>query len=148
MKTRAQVTRSEAGKAWVAVADNGGCGRCHEAGGCKSGLLNQVTGRPGGRTFAVDNGLGLSAGDWVELEIRDGDLWRSAAWAYGGPLVSLLVGAAGGTLVFRAQLAPDAGALVGAVAGIIGWYCVSRVVGFRAPKILVSRSRGHCQNDP
>lgn len=86
----------------------GGCGRCHEKGGCGGQQLTQMfCASP--KIYRVDNSLGLGVGARVTLAIAAGSVRRTANLAYGVPLTATIVGAALGTL-----LAGDFGGILGA----------------------------------
>lgn len=94
VRVEAVVTRVEGALAWVqAIREEGGCGRCHEPGGCRTGMLNDVLGARC-QEYAVDNALAASVGARVWVEVPDGLPLRAAGWAYGLPLLGLLCGAA------------------------------------------------------
>ncbi|MDR1349623.1 MAG: SoxR reducing system RseC family protein [Zoogloeaceae bacterium] len=99
-------------------AIGGGCGRCHEAGGCGSAHLTQMFClRP--RRYRVLNPMDAPVGAQVMVVLPAGTLRRSVRLAYGLPLLALFAGAAVGDMA-----ADDAGAAVGAVCGLIlawGW---------------------------
>lgn len=123
MRVEAVVMRVEGSLAWVKVSPDGaGCGRCHEPGGCRTEMLSDMLGARC-REYAVDNGLHAGTGARVAIEVADGLPLRAAAWAYGLPLLALLVGAAVG----RWLLATDVGSAVGAGLGmLLAWVAVGR----------------------
>jgi sigma-E factor negative regulatory protein RseC len=91
-----------------------GCGRCHERGGCGGNNIGQMfCGAP--RTFRVLNSGHSAVGDQVDIAIADGAVRRSAALAYGFPLLALFVGALGGS-----ELAGETGAIIGALIALLG----------------------------
>jgi sigma-E factor negative regulatory protein RseC len=91
----------------------GGCGRCHEKGGCGGQQLTQMfCSSP--RTYRVDNAFGAIIGDRVTVAIAAGSVRRTANLAYGVPLASGIVGALLGT-----PLGGDLGAIVGAAVGLV-----------------------------
>jgi sigma-E factor negative regulatory protein RseC len=90
----------------------GGCGRCHEKGGCGGQQLTQMfCGGP--KTYRVDNIVGANVGDRVTVAIAAGSVRRTANLAYGVPLVAAIVGA-----LFGTPLGGDLGAILGAAAGV------------------------------
>lgn len=93
--------------------DDTGCGRCHEPGGCGGNTMSQLfCSTP--RTFRVLNRGPATIGDRVTVVIAEGAVRRSAALAYGVPLLALLAGALGGSL-----LAGEIGAMAGAACGVL-----------------------------
>lgn len=122
VRVEAVVTRVEGTQAWVRVTgEEGGCGRCHEPGGCRTGMLNEVLGARC-QEYAVLNGLAASAGSRVWVEVPDGLPLRAAGWAYGMPVLALLVGAAGGQLL-GGELLSAAGAATGL---LLAWWMIGR----------------------
>lgn len=96
----------------VVEVEAGGCGRCHEKGGCGGQQLTQMfCSSP--KTYRVDNAFGANVGDRVTVAIAAGSVRRTANLAYGVPLTATIIGAALGT-----PLAGDAGAMVGAGIGL------------------------------
>lgn len=93
--------------------EHGGCGRCHEEGGCGGQQLTQMF-CSGPKTYSVDNQLGARLGEQVTIAIADGSVRRTANLAYGVPLTAAIAGAALG-----APLGGDAGAILGAGAGLV-----------------------------
>ena len=97
----------------VVQMDEAGCGRCDEPGGCGGhniGRMLCVT----PRTFRVLNTGQASIGTRVTVVIAEGAVRRSAAFAYGIPLLFLFIGAVGGTVV-----AGEIGAIAGSVGGLL-----------------------------
>jgi sigma-E factor negative regulatory protein RseC len=101
--------------------DEAGCGRCHEDGGCGGNNLGKMLcSTP--RTFRVLNPGKAAVGDSVRVAIADGAVRRSAAYAYGLPLLALFGGALGG-----ASLAGDLGSIFGGVGGLLAaWFGLRR----------------------
>ena len=109
---RAVVRAVDGGLAEVEV-ESGGCGRCHEEGGCGGQQLTQMfCSSP--KTYKVDNALGASIGDRVTVAIAAGSVRRTANLAYGVPLTAVISGAALGT-----SMTGDLGAMLGAVLGLV-----------------------------
>jgi len=109
---RAVVRALEGGEALVEV-ESGGCGRCHEAGGCGGQQLTQMfCGGP--KHYRVDNTVGAQPGDPVQIAIGAGRIRQTANLAYGLPLLALLAGAMAGF-----ALAGEGGAIAGAGAGLL-----------------------------
>lgn len=113
MESSAIVTRIEGQFALVEVSSvASGCGRCHEAGGCGSGLLNKSL-RPR-CNYRLPNLISAAVGDRVILSVPEGAVLRAALLAYLLPILLLIAGAAVGT-VFSAD---DLVALIGAGSGL------------------------------
>ncbi|MDR1996374.1 SoxR reducing system RseC family protein [Azonexus sp.] len=101
------------GQAEVAV-DEGGCGRCHETGGCGGQNLGRMfAGAP--RTYRVDNSLGVAVGERVTIAVAAGSVRRAANLGYGVPLLAAIAGALAGN-----ALLGDAGAIGGALLAFAG----------------------------
>ncbi|MRD72852.1 Fis family transcriptional regulator [Rhodocyclus tenuis] len=96
--------------------DEGGCGRCHEPGGCGGGpnIGRMFCSAP--RNFRALNPQRLSVGARVRVTIADGAVRRSALVAYAIPLLLFLAGAIGGAFL-AGELASFAGAVFGLLAG-------------------------------
>ena len=93
--------------------EQGGCGRCHEPGGCGGQQLTQMfCSTP--KTYRVANELGAGVGDRVTVEIAAGSVRRSANLAYVLPLTATIAGAVLGML-----LGDDPGAILGGLAGLL-----------------------------
>lgn len=117
MEAVALVRRVEGDEAVVElVRTPGGCGRCDEPGGCRSGILARPM-AAGCREFRLANAIGARAGDEVVVEIRDGSAGRGALIAYGAPVAGLVLGAAGGVAAL-AGIHPDLAGAAGALAGL------------------------------
>jgi len=110
------VVRAIEGSEAVVEIEHGGCGRCHEEGGCGGQQLTQMF-CSGPKTYNVDNRLGALLGERVTIAIADGSVRRTANLAYGVPLTAAIVGAALGAPL-GAPLGGDAGAILGAGAGL------------------------------
>lgn len=112
------IVRAVNGDQAVVEVEHGGCGRCHEKGGCGGQHLTQMfCSSP--RTYNVDNPAGASVGERVTVAIAADSVRRTANLAYGVPLVATLAGAALGTSV-----GGDLGAMFGAGIGLVlsGFY--------------------------
>jgi sigma-E factor negative regulatory protein RseC len=90
--------------------EQGGCGRCHEAGGCGGQSLTRMF-ASGPRTYRVDNSFGAGVGERVTVAIAAGSVRRAANLAYGVPLLAGIAGALFGTALYG-----DVGGMLGAVA--------------------------------
>jgi len=108
---RATVRSLDGDEALVEV-ELGGCGRCHEKGGCGGQQLTQML-CSGPKNYRVANPHGARVGDQVTVAITPGTVRRTANLAYGVPLTATIIGAAIGT-----QIAGDLGAIIGALLGI------------------------------
>ena len=87
------VTALSAGRATVAVTvEQGGCGRCHEVGGCQSQNLSRALCQKN-RLIEVVNTLNLSVGDPVRLGMEDEMVGDMATLVYVIPLSGILLGA-------------------------------------------------------
>ena len=93
--------------------EQGGCGRCHEEGGCGGQHLTQMF-CSGPRHYQVENSVGAQVGDRVNIAIVPGSVRQTANLAYGFPLLGALGGAMLGALV-----AGDHGAMLGCLAGLV-----------------------------
>ncbi|MFM8798308.1 MAG: SoxR reducing system RseC family protein [Fluviibacter sp.] len=124
---------------------SGGCGRCHETGGCGGVSIAQpLCSTP--KTLLVVNDVGVQLGDKVLVTIPDALLSQGITRAYLIPLILLFVGSALGALLLpdltpvRWQLSSDIGAMAGAGLGLIAaWWQLQRNQQTRAmvaPRIL------------
>lgn len=110
---RAVVRALEGARARVDV-EAGGCGRCHEEGGCGGQQLTQMF-CSGPKSYFVDNDLGAQVGDRVTVAIASGAIRQTANLAYGVPLTATITGALVGM-----WLSGDLSAMAGAVLGLLG----------------------------
>ena len=110
---RGTVRALEGDEALVEV-EQGGCGRCHEEGGCGGQQLTQMF-CSGPKSYRVANPHGAQPGDQVTVAIAAGTIRQTANLAYGLPLTVTIAGAAIGT-----QINGDLGAMIGAAVGIAG----------------------------
>lgn len=108
---RAVVRHLEGASADVEV-EAGGCGRCHEEGGCGGQQLTQMF-CSGPRHYRVDNQIGARVGDHVTVAIAAGSVRKTANIAYGIPLLALVLGAVAGNMLYG-----DPGAMLGALSGV------------------------------
>lgn len=121
-ETRAVVTALDGEYALVRT-DSGGCGRCHEAGGCGGANISQIL-CGNERVWRVLNTRGARVGEHVSVRVADGAVRASATLLYVVPLTLFLAGALIGASFFA-----ETGAIAGAVAGIaIAWYRVARQI--------------------
>ncbi len=140
MDQEAIVARVEGDQAYVEVGEGAGCGRCHEAGGCQSGVLGQLF-RFGPRHYRIANSIGAVPGDHVIVQVASGSTLRAAMLIYVLPMVCLLLGAVAGTAVGGDgdnDAAAAMGALLGLAVGILSGIVVRRcAIGRVGDPVLV-----------
>lgn len=88
------VVRLNGERAWVRLTDiQGGCGRCHEPGGCGGARIAHAFGRPD-EVFDVQVRDSVSVGQRVVLVVDDGAALKAAVTGYVLPtfLILALVG--------------------------------------------------------
>lgn len=113
---RGVVRAIDGGEAVVEV-EQGGCGRCHEPGGCGGQQLTQAL-CSGPKTYRVNNPAGAGIGEQVTVAVASGAVRRGANLAYVLPLLALVGGAAIGT-----QAVGDLGGIVGGSTGlVVAWF--------------------------
>lgn len=112
----------------IVLIDETGCGRCHEEGGCGGNTIGKMfCATP--RTFRVLNPGNFRVGDRVKIAIAESAVRRSALLVYVLPLLALFAGALGGTAV-----ADEAGAIVGAIAGLLcAWLALRHALARGTP---------------
>jgi sigma-E factor negative regulatory protein RseC len=109
---RAIVRELDADGALVEV-EQGGCGRCHEKGGCGGQSLTQMfCSEP--KRYRVVNDIGAGIGDRVVVAISAGSVRKSANLGYVLPLTATIAGA-----LLGMQLGEDQGAMLGAALGLL-----------------------------
>lgn len=144
MDQEAIVARVEGEHAYVEVGA-GGCGRCHETGGCQSGILGQMfSSKP--RQFRLVNRIGAVPGDHVVVRVEEGATLRAALAIYILPLIFLLLGAvAGAELDGHRDASAAQGALAGFVFGVLAGLTFRKArIGKVAEPILVRRTTSFC----
>jgi sigma-E factor negative regulatory protein RseC len=146
MDQEAIVARIEGDHAYVEVG-GGGCGRCHETGGCQSGILGQLfSSKP--RQFRIANRIGAVPGDHVVVRVADGATLRAALLTYILPVLFLLLGAVAGTHMGetgRSEALTALGALTGLALGVLAGLTLRRArIGTVAEPVLVRRSTSFC----
>ena len=109
---RATVREIRDGLALVEV-EQGGCGRCHEKGGCGGQQLTQMF-CSGPRQYRVANDVGAQVGDQVTIALAAGSIRKSANLAYILPLTAAIAGA-----LLGMPLGGDPGAMIGAAVGLL-----------------------------
>lgn len=108
MSTIRAIVRAVDGDQALVEVESGGCGRCHEEGGCGGQNLTQMF-CSGPKTYRVENSAGAEVGDHVTVAVTAGSVRRTANFAYGLPLLATIAGATLGM-----ALAGDVGAMAGA----------------------------------
>ena len=106
------VVRALDGDDAIVEVESGGCGRCHEEGGCGGQNLTQML-CGGPKTYRAENRIGAGVGDRVAVAIAAGSIRKSANLAYGVPLFAAILGAAIGS-----ALGGDLLAVLGAALGL------------------------------
>lgn len=112
LEQHARVVSSVGAEVRVEAIEPEACGVCAGEGCASRRLAELFQRRP--RQFPVACHLSLAPGDKVIVGIRDGSVLRSAVYMYGLPLMGLI----GGALLLQVWFPGDAGAIVGAVAGL------------------------------
>lgn len=136
---RAVVRALEGERALVEV-EAGGCGRCHEEGGCGGQQLTQMF-CSGPKTYLADNPLGARVGEQVTIAIAAGTVRQVANLAYGVPLTATIGGA-----LLGMQWGGDLAAMLGAGSGLalaiayIRWRNANPSGNFSARPHIISRS--------
>ncbi|NLJ40334.1 MAG: SoxR reducing system RseC family protein [Clostridiales bacterium] len=108
MKEFGQVTDIDNRVATVKIRRNANCGSCTACGMGKD--QNE-------KTFTINNDLGATPGDWVELDLDSGSLLKASAIVYLVPLLSLILGVVAGYILARHYFANAE--LFGALGGIL-----------------------------
>lgn len=103
------VVRAVDGQQAEVEVEQGGCGRCHEKGGCGGQSLTRMF-ASGPRRYRVDNQFGAVVGERVTIAIAEGSVRRAANLAYGVPLLAGIAGALSGTALYG-----DPGGILGAL---------------------------------
>lgn len=137
MQVEGVVTRLDGVRAYVKVQRIGGCGRCHEAGGCQSGSLADPLSKRC-QEYAVDNPRGALPGARVAVEVPDGATLMAALLGYGVPVVGLLLGAAIGQYLAASDLGAVVGGSLGLFLAVVGIRGVRRSDAVRSaqPRIV------------
>ena len=128
------IVRALDGSDALVEVEQGGCGRCHEEGGCSGQQLTQMF-CSGPKSYHAENTIGAGVGDRVVVATAPGSVRRTANLAYGVPLLSAIGGAFAGM-----QFGGDAGAVIGALAGLIAAFAYIR--------LRVSQTTGTTENRP
>lgn len=120
-ETARVVAVEEDGHAWVETQRKAACDSCSVQKGCGSGVLSQMFSGKRAR-LRVINVLGATVGDEVVIGIEDSLLVRSSFAVYMMPLIWLLLGAIGGSMVAEiVQPAHVDG--ISALGGLLGLAC-------------------------
>ncbi|MCB1916531.1 MAG: SoxR reducing system RseC family protein [Rhodocyclaceae bacterium] len=123
-----EVLAVEDGRALVRTrGGGGGCGRCHEAGGCGSAKVGSMF-RAEHADFWLDNPIQAQVGDPVLICVAEAVSAQAAMLGYLVPVLGIVVGAALGVLLGGSS-AGDAEALAGAAVGLLVGVFVSRSLG-------------------
>jgi sigma-E factor negative regulatory protein RseC len=148
MEIGAVVTGIEGADAVVELdRRTGGCGRCHESGGCGGGggLFGSSLGIRR-KTFRVRNPIGAHIGERVVLRLGDRELLDTALAVYFLPVALLVAGAFAGMAI--AEVPGDTPALTGGLIGLVGgavavtfYQARARRLGRYLP-VLIRRSPG------
>lgn len=97
----------------IVETEEGGCGRCHESGGCGGVRVSQMLcATP--RVWRVLNPRGAAIGEEVRIAVAEGAVGASAALIYVQPLLLLLACSLVGS-----WLADERGAIAGAGLGLL-----------------------------
>lgn len=144
MEQEAIVARVEGQVAIVELLSNKkGCGRCHEAGGCQGGLMNQLfSHKP--RQYRLRNSVNAVVGERVIVVVSDATALRMALLAYFMPAALLIVGAwTGAILAGGDDTATALGAALGlALATLFARFAQSRYAATVEYPAIVRRSEG------
>lgn len=128
------VVRALDGSDALVEVEQGGCGRCHEEGGCGGQQLTQMF-CSGPKSYHAENTIGAGVGDHVVVATAPGSVRHTANLAYGIPLLSAIGGAFVGM-----PLGGNGGAVLGAIAGLI--------IAFTYVRLRMSRRAGTTENRP
>lgn len=152
MDQEAVIVRVEGDHACVEVGGAGaGCGHCHEAGGCQSGILGQLF-RNKPRQFHIANTIKAVPGEHVIVRVSDGATLHAALLTYALPVLFLLLGAIAGTAMGDTGTASsDAAAALGALGGIAigvltGLTLRKSRIGKVGEPVLIRRNSSFCHS--
>ena len=124
MEQEALIARVEGGDAVVElINDANGCGRCHEAGGCQSGLMGQLF-RNIPRQYRLKNRFDAVVGERVIVQVADAVPLRAALLAYIVPVIFLMAGAWVASILTEGN---DAATAIGAVLGLVAAIFIVRL---------------------
>jgi sigma-E factor negative regulatory protein RseC len=122
IETQAQVVRTEGDYAWVKIRPHSPCGNCDPKTGCKSVAITRLFGNAQ-ENYRVSNPIHAAPQDLVTIAVADGVLLRTALWAYGLPLLLLLLGAAIASVLMPGQ---ELATLIGACLGFLVGFAILR----------------------
>lgn len=128
-------------KAWVVTRRSNGCHSCDSQKSCGTSVLSQLFSPVNTTAVAVENTLGVKAGDEVMLSMDESRLIHHSIMAYGLPLLGLFVGAL--TFQWLGGSSTDFYALVGALFGLAsGWWFTRRFYRPQLPQLhkVIQRS--------
>lgn len=134
------IVRTLDGQSAHVEVEQGGCGRCHEKGGCGGQQLTQMFCK-GPKTYLVENTIGANVGDRVTIAIDAGTVSHAANLVYILPLTATIAGAILGA-IFGGNLSAVMGAGMGITIAFL--YVIARSrsqLGNRAERPhIISRS--------
>ena len=133
-ETRGKVVSIDGDALVVELDQSGGCGRCHEPGGCGgTSIATMRCAAP--KRYQLTNPGDVAVGDAVMLHLPDGLVRRGAFFGYLLPLLLLLAGAAIGM-----RFGGEPGSIIGGVAGL--------VIGAASQRVFGARGQRHREFDP
>lgn len=116
------IVRALDGNFALVEVEQGGCGRCHEKGGCGGQHLTQAL-CTSPKTYRVTNPVGAAVGDAVQVGIPSGAIRFSANLAYGLPILGVFAGA-----LIGMEMAGDIAAIGGAGVGLVlAWFIARQI---------------------
>ncbi|MFC6632157.1 SoxR reducing system RseC family protein [Microbulbifer taiwanensis] len=123
LEERGRVVAIEPGAIWVETVQRSGCHGCSAKTGCGTGLLGDYLSNAARIRVALNSwdSENISLNDTAVIGIGEKALASSALLVYLLPLISLLL-----TALIGEALAGEAGAIGGALAGLIGGAAVVR----------------------
>lgn len=107
------IVRALNGQNALIEVEQGGCGRCHEKGGCGGQNISQMF-CSGPKSYEVRNDIAAQVGERVHVAISAGSVSSTANLVYVLPLAAMLIGAVAGF-----QLHGDLAAIFGAILGLV-----------------------------
>ncbi|GHD58737.1 SoxR reducing system RseC family protein [Jeongeupia chitinilytica] len=139
--TEARVVRTEADHAWVVIRPHTPCGNCDPQTGCRSVAISRMFGQAQ-QHYRVNNPLGAEQGEYVKVAVAERTLLHSALWAYGLPLLAMLLGAVLGRVTgLVSPLAEVCGAAIGFCAAFAWLRWGHRSSTDRGPTIVSRHGR-------
>ncbi|MCB1896633.1 MAG: SoxR reducing system RseC family protein [Zoogloeaceae bacterium] len=123
-----EVVAVEQGRALVRTrSGGGGCGRCHESGGCGGARIGSMF-RPEQADFWLDNPIQADVGDQVLVCLAEEVSAQAAMLGYLVPVLGIVVGAVIGVIIGGTS-GGDGAALAGALGGLVLGIAASRLIG-------------------